>query len=90
MNRAEKQTGVSRRRSYGLFIFFGAPLFILSGGFSHLAKVQLVRFSMVTFSGSRLQIFLHCLFAHLLKNPSAQMNRDTPLSKKNKREGDER
>jgi hypothetical protein len=39
----------------------------VSGGFSHPGKVQFARFLMVTFSGSHQQIFLHCLFAHLLK-----------------------
>ena len=59
---------------------FRAPLFNVSGGFSHLSKVRLERFSVVTFSGSHARIFLHRLFCSSAENPSAQLNR-YPLKK---------
>ena len=60
--------------------YYRAPLFIVSGGFSHLSKVRLERFSVVTFSGSHAQIFLHRLFCSSAENPSARINRDTLYS----------
>ena len=46
---------------------------IESVDFSHLNKVRLESFSVVTFSGSHLQIFLHRLFVHLLKIHPAKL-----------------
>lgn len=45
-----------------------------SGGFSRPGKVQLVRFSVVTFSGSHARIFLHWPFCPYVENPSVPMN----------------
>ena len=67
------------RVRFRLCLFFGSLQFICSGVFSHLNKVRWERSSAVAFSGSRHRIFLHRLFAHLLKIHPARMNRSAPF-----------